>query len=375
LPAVSGGADASRRGSVPQGGGAWSFSDSFGLSLSASYELDFWGRNRDAVVSAQAARKATAADRATVALTTVSSTANTYFQLLSLRARLTIARLNLENAQAVLQITQARVNDGIATPLELAQQLATVASQQASIPPLQQQELAARDALAVLTGRPPEGFAVAGQDLDAVVAPQVAPGLTSDLLARRPDIVTAEANLEGAHADLAAARAAFFPSISLTGDGGLTSATLVKLLTDPAATLAFGASLSQTIFDGGARAAQTDQAIAREQELLANYRGTVIGAFSDVETALGNIGHLAEQERYQTEQANQSQRAFGITEARYREGVADYLTLLDAQRTLYQSRDQLSQIKLARLQALVALYQALGGGWREEDLAADSPPR
>lgn len=367
LPSVNGGVDASRRGSSSPGTSLDS-SDSFGLSLSASYELDFWGRNRDALLAAEAARKATAADRETVALSTVAGTANTYFQLLSARARLTVARLNLENARAVLDITQARVNGGVATPLELAQQLGTLAGQEAAIPQLEQQELAARDALAVLTGRPPEGFTVAAQDLERLAAPAVAPGLPSELLVRRPDIVTAEANLEAAHADLAAARAALFPSITLTGNGGLQSTSLAKLLTDPSATLSFGASLAQTVFDAGSLQAQTVQARARELELLANYRNTVIGAFSQVETALGNIGHLARQEAFQIEQANQSQRAFDILQARYREGVADFLTVLDAQRTLYQSRDQLNQTRLARLQALVALYQALGGGWRAEDL-------
>ena len=370
LPTVNASASANRRGANVPGVSDLSFGDSFGLGISASYELDFWGANRDALVAAQQARKASGADRETVALTQVSSAANTYFQLLSLRARLAIAQLNLENAQAVLQVTQARVNDGIATPLELAQQLGQVAAEQAAIPPLQQQELATRDALAVLTGRPPEGFNVSGQDLETIGAPQVAPGLTSDLLARRPDIVTAEANLEAAHADLAAARTALFPSISLTGSGGLSSTVLTKLLTDPAASVGLGISLAQVVFDGGAREAQTDEAVAREQELLANYRNSVIGAFSDVENALGNIGHLEQQEAFQIEEANQSQRAFDIVQAQYREGLATYLTLLDSQRTLYQARDQLSQIKLARLQALIALYQALGGGWRKEDLDA-----
>src|SRR6185436_1319566 len=157
-PTVGFGADA-RREFV-------SNSDAFGLSLGASYELDFWGRNRNTLNAAIASGNATRADRETVALTAMTSVANTYFQLLSFRERLSIARLNLENAQSVLMVTEARVRNGIASQLELAQQRAAIASQQASIPQFEQQELQTRAALAVLLGRPPEGFDVSAQDLE-----------------------------------------------------------------------------------------------------------------------------------------------------------------------------------------------------------------
>jgi NodT family efflux transporter outer membrane factor (OMF) lipoprotein len=355
LPTVSFSADAAKQ----------THSGNLSLGLGASYELDFWGRNHDILNAALSSAKASRADSETVALTATSATADTYFQLLSLRERLATARLNLENAQAVLTVTEARVRDGIATPLELAQQRATVAGQQASIPQLEQQELATRSTLAVLLGRPPEGFDVSAQDLEQIALPTVAPGLPSELLMRRPDVVSAEANLESAHANVAAARAAFFPTISLTGSGGLSSTSLTGLVTNPLASFSFGASLLQTVFDAGRLGAQSDEAKAREQELLANYRSAAINAFSETETALGSIGNLAEQEGYQAEQESQSEQAFNIAQARYREGVADFLTVLDAQRTLYSARDQLQQLKLARLQAIVALYKALGGGWQD----------
>jgi outer membrane protein, multidrug efflux system len=356
LPAIDLGGAAGREFS--------SRSDSFGLSLGASYELDFWGRNSNALAAAIAAGSATRADRETVALTATTSVANTYFQLLSFRERLSIARLNLENALGVLMVTQARVRDGIATPLELAQQRAAIAAQQAAIPQFEQQELQTRAALAVLLGRPPEGFDVTAQDVEAFALPAVAPGLPSQLLTRRPDVALAEANLEAAHADVAVARAAMFPSITLTGAGGVRSVVLGELLTNPATNFSLGAALAQTVFDAGRLAAATHEARAREQELLANYRNSAIAAFSDVESALGAIGHLAEQESYLAEQALQAERAFDIAQARYREGVADYLTVLDAQRTLYLARDQLGQIKVQRLLGIVALYKALGGGWQ-----------
>jgi multidrug efflux system outer membrane protein len=363
LPGISAGLDGSRSGDL---GNASSFGDSFGADFRASYELDFWGRNRADLQAAQASRDATRADRETIALTAVSAAANTYFQVLSLRERLEIARLNLEIAQSVLEVTESRLRNGIATPLELSQQLGTIAGQRAVIPQLEQQVLAARAALAILTGQPPEGFVIASENLGQIETPNIAPGLPSDLLLRRPDIVAAEADLVSAHANLAAARAALFPSISLTAGGGLSSNTLIGLLRDSALGLSIGAGLSQTIFDAGARQAQRDIAEAAELETLANYRSVVISAFADVEIALGNIANLAEQEIYEIEQTEQAQFAFDIVTARYREGAVDFLTLLDAQRTLYQARNSLSQIKLSRLQAVVALFQALGGGWHAE---------
>src|SRR5258705_8820551 len=338
---------------------------SFAVSLGASYEFDFWGKNHDFLAAAQAVSKATRADREVVALTATAGTATIYFQLLSLRERLAIARLNLESAQSVLTITEARVNDGIATPLELAQQRAQIAGLQAVIPAFEQQELLNRAALALLLGRPPEGFDVAGADLETLAIPDVAPGLPAELLIRRPDVVVAEANLYAAHANVAAARAAFFPTISLTGSGGLASAALTGLITNPAASFSFGLSLAQTIFDAGRLTAQSDEARAREQELIASYRGAAINAFAEVETALGGIAHFAQQEVFQIEQEVQSEQAFNIAEVRYREGIADFLSVLDAQRTLYSARDQLGQVKLLRLQAIVALYRAMGGGWTD----------
>jgi NodT family efflux transporter outer membrane factor (OMF) lipoprotein len=205
--------------------------------------------------------------------------------------------------------------------------------------------------------------------LDAIALPAIAAGLPSELLVRRPDIVAAEAALESAHANVAAARAAFFPTISLTGSGGLASAALTGLISNPVSSFSLALSLAQTIFDAGRLSAQSDEAKAREQELIATYRNSAITAFSEVETSLAAIAHLAEQETYQAEQVTQSEQAFNIAEVRYREGVADFLSVLDAQRTLYSARDQLGQLRLARLQAIVALYRALGGGWTDPNPA------
>jgi multidrug efflux system outer membrane protein len=338
----------------------------FNAGLDVSYELDFWGKNRDALQSAEAARAASRSDRETVALTVTSGVATTYFQLLSLRERIAVAEANLKSSQDILNLVQRRVTAGFSAPADLTQQRAALAAEQAVLPALEQQELEARDALAILLGKPPEGFAVNGEGLGALSPPPVAPGLTSELLRRRPDIATAEANLTGAHADLAAARAAFYPSITLTASGGVAYPALaaaVATLPGTGLALAGGANIVQTIFDGGRLEGKVEETRAREEELLAAYRAAVISSFSDVENALGSFAHLTAQEAALREQATQAEKVLTAARRKYVAGSADFLVVTDAQRALYTARDQLSDIRRARLAASVALFKALGGGF------------
>ncbi|MBV9063850.1 MAG: TolC family protein, partial [Alphaproteobacteria bacterium] len=304
-----------------------------------------------------------------VALTVTANVANTYLDVLALRERLTIAHQNVDAARRVLAIVQAKVTNGVSSRLDLAQQQAQLAAIEATIPALQEQEREARYALAILLGRLPEGFDVTGTNLDGVVTPVVAPGLPSELLRRRPDVAQAEANLASAHGNVDAARAAFFPQIGLTGSGGFTGAKLASLFTNGGFGWSIGASLLQTIFDGGLLEGQFALSKAQQQELVATYQSTVLNAFSDVETTLGQVSSLADQERLRTEQTNAAAEAFRISELQYREGVTDLLNVLTAQQVLFSAQDTLVQIKLARLQANIGLYQALGGGWSE---AADA---
>jgi len=193
----------------------------------------------------------------------------------------------------------------------------------------------------------------------------VAPGLPSALLARRPDIVAAEANLAGAHADLAAARAAFFPSISLTANGGVAYPALAAAIdTLPGLGLAAGAgaTLAQMIFDGGRTQGKVEESRAREEELLAAYRAAVIASFSDVENALGSFAHLGAQEAALREQVTQAEKVLNAARHKYLAGSADFLVVTDAQRALYTARDQLSDIRRARLAAFGDFVQ--GNGWR-----------
>ena len=235
-----------------------------------------------------------------------SGIATTYFQLLSLRERITVARANLGSSQDILKLVQRRVTAGYSAPADLTQQRAAMAAEQAVLPALEQQELESRNALAILLGTPPESFTVNGQSLGVLSPPEVAPGLPSELLARRPDIASAEANLKAAHADLKAAHAAFFPSISLTASGGVAYPALaaaVATLPGTGLALAGGANIVQTIFDGGLLEGKVDESRAREG---GTFGGLPCGGsffLLDVEDALGSFSHLTAQEVALREQA------------------------------------------------------------------------
>jgi NodT family efflux transporter outer membrane factor (OMF) lipoprotein len=344
----------------------------WGALFSASYEVDFWGKNHALAQSAQFSAAASAADRDTLALTTLAGVANAYFQVLSLRERLASARLDAHATQEVLQLVEARYAAGLANAVELANQRAAAAAVALMVPQLQQQEAAARSALALLLGEYPEGFEVRADTLDALREPAIGAGLPSELLLRRPDLAAAEASLRAAQADIVVARAALLPSLSLAGAAGLQNPAVnaaVIALTGTGPSVTLGGSLVQAVFDGGRRRALREQARARAEELLQDYRAAILAALQDVEAALALVHALDAQQSAQTQLLEQSERAFEGAQLRYREGNGDYLTLLTAQRALYAVRDGYTQYRLARLQVLVGLSKALGGGWQ-----ASAPP-
>ena len=332
-------------------------------SISASYELDFWGKNRAALRSAEEVAIAARFDREVVALTTMASVANAYFLVLGAQDRLRIANDNLRSATRILDLIKQRVAVGTASELDTAQQESLVAVQRASIPPLDQQVRQNMATLGLLVGRPPEYLKVRGGSMSAVAIPRVTPGLPSQLLTQRPDIREAEANLAGANASVEQARAAFLPSIQLTGEQGLTSTALKNLFTPQASFYTIAAGLAQPIFHGGSLQGQLDLQRGRQEELLQAYRKSIISAFTDVEKALIAVQDLARQEALQRQAVISSRRAFELSEARLRQGTIDLVTVLNTQQTLFQAQDNLSQVRLARLQAMVSLFQALGGGW------------
>ena len=335
--------------------------------LSASYEVDFWGKNRATARAASRLADASRADRDTVALTTLAGVADSYFKVLSLRDRLGLAALNLNAAQKLLDVIQARFNAGVANPVELAAQKAALAAAGLVIPELKQQEAEELAALALLLGRAPEQFSVESQSLESLLEPKIGSGLPSELLTRRPDVFMAEANMQAANADLLAARAALFPSLALNVSGGVQNPALnaaVITLSGVGPTLNLGASLTQSIFDHGRLRAVRAEAQAKDEELVVAYKAAILSALVDVENALSALDHLQQARALQEENVTQSERAFEGASLRYKAGSGDFLTVLEAQRTLYAARDQYSQYRFARCQAFVALYKALGGGWQ-----------
>ncbi|MBV7497763.1 efflux transporter outer membrane subunit [Pseudomonas sp. PDM24] len=334
----------------------------YDAELSASYEIDFWGGKRAARDSALLGLQASEFDRATVELTLQSGVANSYTQALSLREQQRIAELNLANAQNVLRLVQTRYDAGSATALELAQQKSLVAEQQRKLPLVQQQAREARITLAALLGQPVQALTLTEQPFDQLHWPEIASGVPSELLSRRPDIASAEAKLAAARADVTVARAAMLPKLTLTASLGTGADLASDLLRTTFYNLSSG--LVAPVFNNGRLSAERDKATARQQELLETYRGAIINGFADVEKALNSIRGLDEQRQWQGEELSQAQTAFDIAQSRYQAGAEDLLTVLQTQRTLYAAQDLNVQLRLSRLQASIALYKALGGGWQ-----------
>jgi NodT family efflux transporter outer membrane factor (OMF) lipoprotein len=302
-----------------------------------------------------------------VTLTAITSVANTYFAVLNAQDRLRIAHENIAAAERVLSLIRQRFMVGTASQLDVAQQESLVATQRATVPPL---EIALRQnatALAVLVGRAPEHFSVRGGGLNAIRVPVVTPGLPSEILNQRPDIRQAEANLASSNYSVESARAAFFPNIALTGTRGFQSAALATLFGPGAWYYTMAASLAQPVFDGFQRQGELELAQGRQQEFLQAYRKSVLSAFSDVEQALVAVQQQATRERLQAEVVRAARQAFELSERRLREGTVDLITVLTTEQTLFQAQDTLAQVRFARLQAVISLFQAVGGGWPPAD--------
>jgi NodT family efflux transporter outer membrane factor (OMF) lipoprotein len=341
-------------------------------SLTASYEIDFWGKNRSALRAAEETAVASRYDREVVGLTATVATANAYFQVLAAQDMLRSTRENEKSATRVLNLIQQRVNAGTASALDTAQQESLVNSQRALIPPLEQTLTQNRNALALLIARPPERVRIRGGSLNSITYPRVTPGLPSELLAQRPDIREAEAQLAAANANVENARAQMLPSITLTGEGGYQSAVLRTLLRPESAFFNLAAGLTQPIFDGLRLQGNLDYQKGKQDELLQNYRKAVISGFVDVENALDGIRQTALRERLQFEVVKSSQRAFDISEQRLNQGTIDMVTVLQTQQTLFIAQLAYVQARLAHVQAVVSLYQALGGGWLPKPVEASN---
>jgi outer membrane protein, multidrug efflux system len=364
LPSLDLSADATRQHGPVSGGSGPATFNTFKPALTASYELDFWGKNRALRSAARATAIASRYDQETVALTVVSSVATTYFQALEFRDRLDVARHNLANGVKILQGLQLQQTAGIATALDVAQQETTVALLDAAIPPLQQQFRQAVNALAVLLGQTPESIDVDTGTLNTLTGPQVAPGLPSQLLSRRPDVAESEQQLIAANADITVARAALFPSIQLTASGGYESSALSSLINPASRIWAVSAGLTQPIFHGGALRGQVVFSDAHYAELLSAYHKTVISAFSNVENALVAAQQTEAQQARQQKAVETARRAFQYAQTQMSAGTVNILTVLNTENALFSAQDELVQIQYLHLQSLVGLFTALGGGWQ-----------
>ena len=364
LPSLDLGATATRERAQVSGGGPRVF-NAFSPLLTASYELDFWGKNRALRDAARAAANASRYDRQTIALTVVSSVATTYFQALELRDRIQVAQQNLENGEKILKGFKAEQSAGTATGLDVAQQATTVALLNAALPPLLQQLRQTVHALAVLVGKTPESVDIDTGTLTNLSSPVIVEGLPSQLLSRRPDVAEAEQQLIAANADIGVARAALFPSIQLTAGGGYQSSALTSLVSPPNRVYALSAGLLQPIFHGGALRGQVAFSNARYTELLTTYHKAVLTAFSNVESALVAAQQTAEQQKRQQEAVATARRAFEFSQTQMSAGVVNILTVLNTENALFSAQDELVQVNYLHLQALVDLFTALGGGWHQ----------
>jgi NodT family efflux transporter outer membrane factor (OMF) lipoprotein len=364
FPTVDFGADGTRERAPVSGVGPKVY-NVFNPQLTAGYELDFWGKNRALKNAARASALASRYDQETVALTVVSSVATTYFQALELRDRIEVAQQNLQNGQKILDGLKFEQSAGTATGLDVAQQETAVALLSAAVPPLVQQFRQSVYALAVLIGKTPESIDVTSGTLTELSSPAIAAGLPSQLLSRRPDVAEAEQQLIAANADITVARAALFPSIELTAIGGYESSTLASLISPANRVYALGAGLTQPIFHGGALRGQVAYSKARYTELLTTYHKAVLTAFSNVESALVAARQTAEQLERQRAAVAKARRAYQFAQAQMSAGIVNILVVLNTENALFSAQDVLVQVEYARLQTLVDLFTALGGGWHQ----------
>ncbi|KAF1066743.1 MAG: Toluene efflux pump outer membrane protein TtgC [Pseudomonas citronellolis] len=363
-PSLNGSLDYTRQSRL--GGSAEVDGTAYTSGLLASYEVDLRGRLRALQASARAQWQASAYDRDALRLSLTAEVADTWLEQAGLGERQRIAALNLETAQRVLDTLESRYRAGSALPLDVAQQRSLVAGQRRDLREIEQAGVDARARLAVLLGSALPGLALGAPNLDSLRWPRIDSGVPSQLLARRPDIAAAEARLRAADADLAAARAAFFPQLTLSAGVGTEAEHWHDLLANPLGNLAAG--LTAPLFSGGRLSGERDQAQGLRDEAVADYRQALIQALGEVEQALNAIQGLEARLAAQQEQTRAADQALRLAESRYRAGAEDVLTLLDTQRTLYSAQDAEAALRQARLQASVTLYRVLGGGWRDEPL-------
>jgi multidrug efflux system outer membrane protein len=349
--------------------------NNYQANLSASWELDVWGRLRRLNESARADLLASEEGRRTVILSLVSSVATSYITLRDLDQELKIARTTAKARGDSYEIFKLRFGAGTISEMELAQNLSEFQRTQASVAQFESQVAVQENNLAVLIGRNP-GPIIRGRDLEQLTLPSVPAGLPSDLLERRPDLRQAELDLISANARIGAAKALYFPTISLTGLLGSASNQLSNLFTGPAATWSYGVAASMPIFTAGGIAGQVEQAEAFQQQALLSYQQSIQSAFRDVENALVSASKSREQMASQANQVDALRTYTKFARLRYDNGYTSYIEVLDAERSLFDAELSYTQTRGLVLNAMVDVYKATGGGWvTEADTFTVASPR
>ncbi len=344
------------------------------VAMGISYELDIWGRIRRSNEAARATALSSEFARDALRLSLAGQVTDEYLTLRALDAELQVTRETLDSQAETLKIVRARVDAGADSPLELAQAQASYANAQAQLNQLQRQRALSEHQLGLLTGQP--ALKVTTGEFKKLPLPPLPPvGLPSSLLEARPDVRQSEELLVAANARIGVAKAAYFPTISLTGLLGSESASLSNLFSGSAAIWSYGAALAMPIFNAGKTGAQVDQATAAQKEALANYRMTVQTSFREVKDALVTLKEYSEEEIALATQVDASRQALDISKARYEAGYVSFLTVLDSQRTFNNAQLLYLELRKNRLSAAVDLFKALGGGWKQETPESSDPAK
>jgi NodT family efflux transporter outer membrane factor (OMF) lipoprotein len=340
------------------------------LPVDVSYEPDIWGQVRRQVESARAEMQASAADLAIVNLSVHAELAMDYFQLRGLDAEEQLLKNTVDAFQKTLQLTQDRYKGGLASAVDVAQAQTQLETTRAQAIDVEVQRAAYEHAVAVLAGEAPSDFDLAFSPL-STPPPMIPPGLPSQLLERRPDVAAAERQMASANAQIGVAKAAYYPSITLSGGGGFETASIGTLLAGPSALWAIGASAFGTIFEGGRRHAATAEAQAAYQQTIANYRQTVLTAFQDVEDNLAAQRVLQQEAATEANAVAAAQHSLDLSLNRYKGGVTSYLEVTTAQSLALTDERAAADILTRRMVTGVLLIKALGGGWTTASLPAD----
>jgi NodT family efflux transporter outer membrane factor (OMF) lipoprotein len=343
-------------------GGSGNDVSDYTLPISINWELDLWGRIRRNVESQAANAQAFAADVESARLNLQSELAANYFQLRALDGDLAILDASIEAFARSLQLTRSRYAGGIASRDDVAQATTQLESTRAQAVDLGVQRAAYENAIAVLIGQPPALFSLPPMPL-AAEPPDIPVGVPSELLERRPDVAAFERAVAAANAQIGAAIAAYYPSVVLSAAGGLESSHIADWFTWPSRFWSVGPTVSQTIYDGGLRASQTEAARAQYDNTVAEYRQTVLTAFQQVENNLAALRVLQQEQEVINAAVEAARQSVALTTNRYKEGAASYLDVVVVQQAALNNERTANGVRGRRMLASVQLIQALGGGW------------